>query len=113
VAPRFCHKYIRRTFPWRHRRKQQPIDWLCGQVLEAVNRQVDFACQQRPLNLLRENPARADLFKGSRSLDVAACRNFHELNRMAQPAQPLGHPIGLPASELAASCAKTKLSRVN
>jgi hypothetical protein len=49
-----------------------------------VNRKVDLTCQERPLDLLRENTTRADLSDRSRSVDVAASRDFHDLNRMAK-----------------------------
>jgi hypothetical protein len=45
-----------------------------------VNAQVHVAGQERALNFLRENSARANFLDRARSIDVTASRNFDQLN---------------------------------
>jgi hypothetical protein len=72
-----------------------------------VNRKIDIARQERPLNFLRENAACADLLDRPFTVYVSASRDFYELDRITESLQTLRNPVGLPAGKLTAPRAKS------
>jgi hypothetical protein len=83
-----------------------------GHVFGGVDRDVDLPREQRFLDLLDEDAARADLAEGLRPVLVPRCRDRDERDLVAVAAQPLGRELGLGQRETATPAADPDQHRV-
>ena len=102
---------IPRILPLQVRTDRQPLRIGGGHVLRRVHGDVDAPPKQRLLELLDEDPTRADLPERLRPVAVARGRDRHQGDLNSRPPQALRGQLGLRQGETRATRADPKQHR--